>query len=350
MATDHKFRQVNGEQVLVTGGTGFIAQHCILALLAAGYRVRTTLRTLSRRDEVLGNLKTGGAEPGDRLSFVTADLSNDSGWAEAAADCTYVLHGASPTPSGTYASDEEWIRPAVDGNLRVLRAAREAKVKRVVLTSAFGTIGVGHKPRTKPFDETDWSDLNGNVAPYQRSKTLSERAAWDFIAREGNGLELSSVNPVAVMGPVLGPDYSHSIRMIKNMLDGQPGNPKLNSCFVDVRDVADLHLRAMTDPAANGERFLATSGESMWMKDVAELLKRRMGKHAEKVSTRVLPNTFIRAVALTNMAMKGIVPLLGVNLNATGEKARRVLGWSPRSPEDAIIASAESLVRLGLVS
>lgn len=338
------------EQVLVTGGTGFIAQHCILALLAAGYSVKTTLRTLSRKDEILSNLKTGGAESGDLLSFVTADLNNDSGWAEAAAGCAYVLHGASPTPSGTYASDDEWIKPAVDGNLRVLHAARDAKVKRVVLTSAFGAIGVGHKPRTKPFDENDWSDLNGNVAPYQRSKTLSERAAWDFIAREGNGLELSSVNPVAVMGPVLGPDYSHSIRMIKNMLDGQPGNPKLNSCFVDVRDVADLHLRAMVDPTANGERFLATSGESMWMKDVAALLKERMGKHAEKVSTRVLPNTFIRAVALTNMAMKGIVPLLGVNLNATGEKARRVLGWSPRAPEDAIIAAGESLVRLGLVS
>ncbi|HTS47988.1 MAG TPA: aldehyde reductase [Bryobacteraceae bacterium] len=337
------------ELVLVTGGTGFIAQHCILAVLGAGYRVRTTVRTISREDEVRSNLRTGGTEPGDRLSFATADLGADSSWTEAVAGCAYVLHGASPTPSGTYASDEDWIRPAVDGNLRVLRAARQAKVKRVVLTSAFGAIGVGHKPRTKPFDETDWSDLNGDVAPYQRSKTLSERAAWDFVAREGGGLELSAVNPVAVMGPVLGPDYSHSIRMIKNMLDGQPGNPKINSCFVDVRDVADLHLRAMRDPAAAGERFLATSGESLWMVQVAELLKRRMGKHAEKVSTRELPNTFIRAAALTSMTMKGLVPLLGVNLNATAEKARRVLGWAPRSPEEAILASAESLVRLGLV-
>jgi dihydroflavonol-4-reductase len=342
--------EMNEEQVFVTGGTGFIAQHCILALLGAGYCVRTTVRDISRQDEVRSNLRTGGGEPGDRLSFVVADLGGDAGWTEAVAGCAYVLHGASPTPSGTYASDEEWIRPAVDGNLRVLRAARKAKVKRVVLTSAFGAIGVGHKPRTKPFDETDWSDLNGNVAPYQRSKTLSERAAWDFVAREGEGLELSAVNPVAVMGPVLGPDYSHSIRMIKNMLDGQPGNPKLNSCFVDVQDVADLHLRAMTSPAAKGERFLATSGESLWMVQVAELLKRRMGKHAEKVSTRELPNAFIRAAALTSMAMKGLVPLLGVNLNATAEKARRCLGWAPRSPEEAILASAESLVRLGLLS
>jgi dihydroflavonol-4-reductase len=341
---------VNETQVLVTGGTGFIAQHCMLALLAAGYRMRTTVRTLARKDEVLSNLRTGGAEPGDRLSFVTADLSADDGWTEAVAGCAYVVHGASPTPSGTYASEEEWIRPAVDGNLRVLRAARQAGVKRVVLTSAFGAVGVGHKPRSEPFNESDWSDLTGDVAPYQRSKTLAERAAWDFIAREGGGLELSAVNPVAVMGPVLGPDYSHSIRMIKNMLDGQPGNPKINSCFVDVRDVASLHLLAMTDPAAKGERFLATSGESLWVVQVAELLKSRMGKHAEKVSTRELPNAFIRAAALTSMAMKGIVPLLGVNLNATNEKARRVLGWSPRPPEAAIVASAESLVRLGLVN
>jgi dihydroflavonol-4-reductase len=280
---------------------------------------------------------------------VLADLSADEGWTEAASGCSYVLHGASPTPSGSYASDEEWIRPAVDGNLRVLRAARQAGVKRVVLTSAFGAIGVGHQPRTEPFDETDWSDLTGNVAPYQRSKTLSEHAAWDFLAREGEGLELSAVNPVAVMGPVLGPDYSHSIRMIKNMLDGQPGNPKLNSCFVDVRDVADLHLRAMTNPSANGQRFLATAGESLWMVQVAELLKRRLGKHARKVSTHELPNAFIRVAALTSMTMKGIVPLLGVNLNATGEKAQRVLGWSPRSPEEAIVASAESLLKIGAV-
>ncbi len=177
---------MNNELVLVTGGTGFIAQHCMLALLNAGYRVRTTIRSPSREAEVRGNLKVGGAEPGDRLSFVTADLSADRGWAEAAAGCHFVMHGASPTPSGDQVREEDWIRPAVDGNLRVLRAARDAGVKRVVLTSAFGAIGVGHKPSyRRPFSETDWSDLTGNVAPYQKSKTLSERAAWDFIAQEG---------------------------------------------------------------------------------------------------------------------------------------------------------------------
>jgi dihydroflavonol-4-reductase len=338
------------ELVLVTGGSGFIAQYCILSLLDRGYRVRTTLRSLSRRQDVLDNLKTGGAEPGDRLSFLVANLMSDTGWAEAAAGCTYVLHGASPTPSGDQIREEDWVRPAVDGNLRVLRAARDAGVKRVVLTSAFGAVGVGHAAsHRRPFDDADWSDLDGDVAPYQRSKTLAERASWDFIAREGDGLELAAVNPTTVLGPALGPDYSHSIRLIKTMMDGQPGCPRINTCVVDVRDVADLHLRAMTDPAANGERFLAASGGSLWLAEIARTLKERMGPAAAKVSTRVLPNWFIHIVALFNPAMRGILPQLGVDMNASGDKAKRLLGWAPRSREDAIIATAESLVRLGLV-
>ncbi|APR37582.1 epimerase [Paraburkholderia sp. SOS3] len=337
-------------QVLVTGGTGFIAQHCMLALLNDGYRVRTTVRSLAREAEVRANLRTGGVEAGERLSFVAADLGRDDGWAEAAAGCTYVMHGASPTPTGNQTSDEEWTRPAVDGNVRVLRAARDAGVRRVVLTSAFGAICAGHGPMTRPFNETDWSDLTSkHVWPYQKSKTLSERAAWDFVAREGQGLELSAINPVTVLGPVLGADYSHSIRLIKNILEGQPGNPKLNSGFVDVRDVADLHLRAMTHEAARGERFLAIAGESMWLADLAGVLKQRMGPLADKVSTRVLPNAVVRLGALKDPALRGAVPLLGLVLNATSEKAMRLLGWSPRSREDAIVATAESLARLGLL-
>ncbi len=336
--------------VLVTGGTGFIAQHCILALLARGYRVRTTVRSLAREAEVREHLKAGGAEPGDRLSFVAADLGADDGWAEAAAGCTYVMHGASPTPTGHQTSEDDWIRPAVDGNLRVLRAARDAGVRRVVLTSAFGAICAGHGPMTRPFNETDWSDLtNKNVWPYQKSKTLSERAAWDFVGREGAGLELCAINPVAVLGPVLGADYSHSIRLIKSLMDGQPGNPKINCGFVDVRDVADLHLRAMTHEAAKGERFLAIAGESMWLTDVARVLKERMGPVARRVSTRTLPNWLVRLGAFKDPALKGSVPLLGLNLNATSEKAIRLLGWAPRPREEAIVATAESLVRFGLL-
>lgn len=338
------------DTVLVTGGTGFIAQHCILALLAADYRVRTTVRSLGRDEEVRANLQTGGAEPGDRLSFIAANLNADDGWAEAATGCAYVFHGASPTPSGEQVSEDDWVRSAVDGNLRVLRAARDAGARRVVLTSAFGAIGAGHKPLGRAFVETDWTDLTGDVAPYQKSKTLAERASWEFIAREGGGLELASVNPTMVLGPALGPDYSHSIRTIKQMLEGQLGYPKIKTCVVDVRDVADLHLRAMRDPAANGERFLATSGESLWLADIAKLLKARLGAAADKVSTRTLPNLLVRSMAMTNAAMKGLVPLLGSDLNASGEKARKLLGWTPRSREEAILASAESLIRLGLVN
>jgi nucleoside-diphosphate-sugar epimerase len=338
------------ELVLVTGGTGFIAQHCILALLRDGYQVRTTVRSLAREAEVREQLREGGIDAGERLSFVVADLSQDRGWAEAVAGCRYVIHGASPTPTGAQTSEEEWVRPAVDGNLRVLRAARDAGVKRVVLTSAFGAICAGHGQMTRPFDETDWSDLSSrNVWLYQKSKTLSERAAWDFIAREGQGLELSAVNPVAVLGPVLGADFSHSIRLVKGLLAGQPGSPKINCGFVDVRDVADLHVLAMTHDAARGERFIATAGDSLWLGDVARVLKERMGAVAAKVSTRVLPNWVVLLGALKDPALKGSVPLLGLRMNASNAKARKLLGWSPRPAEEAIVATARSLDKLGLL-
>ncbi|MBB4865735.1 nucleoside-diphosphate-sugar epimerase [Pseudomonas nitritireducens] len=339
------------ETVLVTGGTGFIAQHCILALLRGGYRVRATVRSLAREDEVRANLREGGIDAGERLSFVVANLEQDQGWAEAVGGCRYVLHGASPTPTGLHANEDDWVRPAVEGNLRVLRAARDAGVRRVVLTSAFGAICAGHGEIGRPFDENDWSDLSASdVWLYQKSKTLSERAAWDFIAREGQGLELSVVNPVAVLGPVLGPDYSHSIRLIRNLLAGQPGSPKINCGFVDARDVADLHLLAMTHAAARGERFIATAGDSLWLGEVARLLKERMGPVAAKVSTRVLPNWVVRLGALKDPALKGSVPLLGRTLNSTSAKARRLLGWSPRPAEEAIVATARSLDRLGLLA
>ena len=337
------------EIVLVTGGTGFVASHCIVQLLNAGYQVRTTLRSLTREPDVRAMLKQGGVDAGERLSFVAADLSADAGWADAVAGCTYVLHGASPTPSGSQTREVDWIQPAVDGVLRVLHASRDANVRRVVLTSAFGAVGMGHDAQTRPFDETDWTNLQGKVAPYQKSKTLSERAAWEFIAKEGRGLELSAINPTAILGPALGADYSHSIRIVKQMMDGLPGCPKINSGFVDVRDVADLHLRAMTNPAAKGERFIAIAGNSLWMLDVAQVLKRRMGRAAAKVPTRELPNWVIRVLALFNPAMKNLIPFLGVVMNATSQKATRLLGWSPRTHEEAIVATAESLLKLGLV-
>ncbi len=337
--------------VLVTGGSGFIGSHCILQLLAAGHRVRTTVRSLKREGEVRALLKQGRAEPGARLSFIAADLEKDAGWPEAVAGCEYVLHVASPFPANVPKHEDELIVPAREGALRVLRAARNAGIKRVVLTSSFAAVGYGHKPQATPFNETDWTDLNGgDVYPYVKSKTLAERAAWDYIAKEGGKLELSVVNPVAVFGPVLGPDYSTSILLIQRLLDGNlPGCPQLSFGVVDVRDVADLHVRAMTDPAAKGERFIAVAGDFMSVRDIAMVLKERVGALAKRVPTRQLPNWLVRVAALRDPTVRQFTRELGKKKNATSEKARRLMGWAPRSNEEAIVATAESLVRLGLL-
>ena len=337
--------------VLVTGGSGFIGSHCILQLLAAGHQVRTTVRSLKRESDVRALLKQGGAEPGERLSFFVADLENDAGWPEAVAGCDYVLHVASPFPPNIPRHEDELIVPAREGALRVLRAARDAGVKRVVLTSSFAAIGYGHAPQTAPFDETSWTNPDGaDVTAYVKSKTLAERAAWDFIAREGGALELSVVNPVGVFGPVLGPDYSTSILLVQRMMDGaMPGCPQLYFGAVDVRDVADLHLRAMTHPAARGERFLAVAGDFLSVLGIAKVLKARMGAAAKRVPTRQLPNWLVRIAALRDPAVKQILPELGTFKNGSNEKARRVLGWTPRSNEEALVATAESLLRLGLL-
>jgi nucleoside-diphosphate-sugar epimerase len=337
--------------VLVTGGSGFIGSHSILQLLAAGHRVRTTVRSLKREGDVRAMLREGGADPGDRLSFFVADLESDAGWSEAVAGSEYVLHVASPFPAGIPKNEDELIVPAREGALRVLRASRAAGVKRVVLTSSFAAIGYGHAPQSAPFDETSWTDASGDdVRAYVKSKTLAERAAWDYVASEGGALELSVVNPVGVFGPVLAPDYSTSILIVQRMMDGaMPGCPRLHFGVVDVRDVADLHIRAMTDPAAKGERFLAVAGDFMSMLDIAKVLKSRMAASAKRVPTRQVPNWMVRLASLRDPAVRQILPELGKTRNATSEKARRLLGWAPRSNEEAIVATAESLVRLGLL-
>ncbi|MGA9255703.1 MAG: aldehyde reductase [Candidatus Sulfotelmatobacter sp.] len=335
----------------MTGGSGFIGSHSILQLLAAGHQVTTTVRTLKREGDVRAMLKQGGAEPGNRLSFIVADLENDTGWPEGVAGCDYVLHVASPFPPNIPKHEDELIVPAREGTLRVLRASRDAGVKRVVLTSSFAAIGYGHRPQSAPFNETNWTDPNGeDVTAYVKSKTLAERAAWDFIANEGGNLELSVINPVGVFGPVLGPDYSTSVLLVQRLMDGaMPGVPRLYFGAVDVRDVADLHIRAMTNPAAKGERFLAVAGDFMSILDIAKVLKNRMGASAKRVPTHQLPDWLVRIAALRDPAVRQILPELGKTKNATNEKAKRMLGWAPRSNEEAVVATAESLVRLGLL-
>jgi nucleoside-diphosphate-sugar epimerase len=342
---------MSGELVLVTGGSGFIGAHCILQLLSAGYRVRASVRNLQRESDVRAMLKVGGADPGATLSFAAADLLSDAGWPAAVSGCDFVLHVASPLPLQVPKHEDDLIVPAREGTLRVLRTARDAKVKRVVLTSSFAAIGYGQKNPNQTFTEASWTDPNGDdVSAYPKSKTLAERAAWDFLAKEGGALELTTVNPVGVFGPVLGPDYSTSIQIVSRLMDGKiPACPRLTFGVVDVRDVADLHLRAMTHPAAKGERFLAVSGDFMTILQIAQVLKSRMGAAAKRVPTRELPDWILRLIAKFDPSLGQVVPELGRRKNGTSEKARRVLNWSPRSREEALIATAESLVRLGLL-
>ncbi|MGJ5046658.1 SDR family oxidoreductase [Bradyrhizobium oligotrophicum] len=338
-------------EVLVTGGSGFIGAHAVLQLLAAGHRVRATLRDLDRRSEVLAMLRRGGAVDTGPLSFHAADLTRDEGWLAAVDGCDYVLHIASPLPASVPKDETELIVPAREGTLRVLRAARDAGARRVVVTSSFAAIGYGHGARRRPFDETDWSRLDGpGIQPYPKSKTLAERAAWEFIAREGGALELATINPVAVLGPVLGPDFSTSIAMVQALLAGQaPAVPRISFGLVDVRDVADLHLRAMTDPAAKGERFLAMAGRSVSLLEIAQVLRARMGAAGRRVPRRELPDWLARLLGLAVPQLRAVRPLLGRYCEASADKARRLLGWSPRSNEDAIVATAESLLELGIV-
>ncbi|MDR3416506.1 MAG: aldehyde reductase [Nevskia sp.] len=334
--------------VLVTGGSGFIGGHCILQLLAAGHEVRTTVRNLQREAEVRAVLDKAGADTKERLRFFAADLENDKGWAEAVAGCEYVLHVASPFPPGVPKDENELIVPAREGALRALRASRDAGVKRVVLTSSFAAIGYGRDiPKPTPYDETDWTDpVGADVSPYVKSKTLAERAAWDFMAKEGRGMELAVVNPVAVLGPVLSRDLSTSILIVQRMMKGMPGVPNLYFGVVDVRDVADLHLRAMVHPAAKGERFLAVAGDFMSMLQIAQVLRSRLGAAGRKAPTRQLPDWLVRLASMFDPAVKLALPELGKPKNGTNAKARRLLGWEPRSNEEAVVAAAQSLVQI----
>ncbi len=334
--------------VLVTGGTGFVGSHCIVQLLAAGHQVRTTIRDASRKAEVAEMLIKEGVTS-DLLSFFIADLERDSGWEAATAGCDYVLHVASPFPLGNPKHENDLIIPAREGTFRVLKAARSAAVKRVVLTSSFAAVGYGHKPQVGPFNEGNWTDLSGkDVQPYIKSKTLAERAAWDFC--EEKALELAVINPVGVFGPVLGPKLSASLALIQRMLSGgMPVCPRIYFGLVDVRDLADLHIRAMTHPAAAGQRFIAVAGECLSMYEVSKVLRARMGKSARRCPQFQMPDWILRLLAVTNPAVKAMVPQIGKIRRATSEKAQRLLDWRPRPNDEIIVATGESLLRFGLI-
>lgn len=340
---------MGGELVLVTGGSGFLGAHCIAQLLHDGYRVRTTVRSPDREPDVVALLRRAGVGPEARVAFAAANLTDDAGWAAAMEDVAFVLHTASPFPSVQPRNPDELIVPARDGALRALKAAREAGVRRVVLTSSFAAIGYGRPVPDRPYTEEDWTDPEANVSPYVKSKTLAERAAWDFIAGAG-GMKLAVVNPVGIFGPVLGPKLSSSIEIVQRFMSGAlPAVPKVSTGVVDVRDVAALHVLAMTSPAAAGQRFLASAGDAMSLPEMAGVLHARLGTAAAKVPTRVMPDVVARIGGWFNKQLaEDVVPRLGRVKHLSNAKARATLGWEPRSNEEALIATAESLVDLRL--
>jgi nucleoside-diphosphate-sugar epimerase len=329
--------------VLVTGGSGFLGSWCVIELLRRGHRVRTTVRDLGREAEVRAAIAPE-VDPGESLTFFAADLLRDEGWDQAVEGCDHVLHVASPFPPAQPKDPDELIVPARDGTLRVLRAALEGGVERIVITSSVAAVAGSGKPISEKRTEDDWTDLaNDELSPYVRSKTVAERAAWDLARDEGAEDRVAVVNPGAILGPVLSEDRSFSLQVIERLLKGMPGIPRIGFSFVDVRDVADLEIRAMESPAAGGHRYIATD-EFMWMAEVAEALREELGSDAARVPSRSVPNLVVKAMALFDPGVRGIVGQLGRKVQYSSERARSELGWSPRSSRESAVDTARSMI------
>ncbi len=338
-----------GETVLVSGGSGYIGGWCVASLLQRGYVVRTTVRDLSKEAAVRASLGKI-TDPGNRLSFHAANLTADDGWDAAVDGCDYVLHVASPLGVADPKDPNDLIVPAREGAKRAVGAAIKAGVKRVVLTSSVAATSKSEIAGDWISDETVWTDPAGpKVSAYAQSKTLAERAAWDLIHSSSTKTTLATVNPALVLGPVTSGDYSESVQVVERLLSGRvPGIPRLGFNVVDVRDVADLHIRAMTDPHAAGERFIAAANYA-WMGDLAELLRAQLGAGAAKVPTRKVPDFVLRLASLFDKDLGAVTPSLGRKHDFSSEKAQRMLGWKPRALDETILDCANSLIANGLV-
>ncbi|SHH63321.1 SDR family oxidoreductase [Clostridium intestinale] len=338
--------------VLVTGGTGFVGTHIIFQLLQRGYNVKTTIRSLSSKSKVIDTLKFNGLTTFDNLTFVEADLSKDDNWDVAMEGCNYVLSVASPVFFNIPKDENEVIRPAVEGIIRVLKAARNAGVKRVVMTSNFGAVGFSNKNSNITTTEEDWTNPNEKgLSAYEKSKLLAERAAWDFIKKDGGSLEFTTINPVAILGPSLSDHISGSFGLIEHLLNGSmKAIPNIPLNIVDVRDVADLHIRAMTNQKANGERFIASADGQISMPEIAALIKNKKPDIAKNISTKTVPNWIIYLAALFNKQAKEAALLLRMSRNVSNTKAKKTLDWKPLSTnEEIILASLDSMVKYKLI-
>jgi dihydroflavonol-4-reductase len=340
------------ELVLVTGAYGYIASQCVLQLLAHGYRVRGTLRKLVAHEPGVRRIVAQAGAANDQLELVQADLEADQGWEQAVQGCAYVLHVASPVGVGVSRGQaESLVRPAREGTLRVLKAAAAAGVRRLVLTSSLAAVLEGHKDYQRVFDEKDWTELEGNLRPYALSKTLAERAAWDFVNQLGpeSSLELAVINPANVFGPILDPRHTLSVELIIRMLRrAYPGCARIHWMLADVRDVAAAHLLAMTSPAAAGERFCCLS-DCLWMDEIARILNKHFSSRGYHVPERLLPDGLIRLVTLFDPKARELLPSLGLKWQISNRKLVALLGWQPRPTEDILVDTAESLIRFGLV-
>jgi nucleoside-diphosphate-sugar epimerase len=335
---------------MVSGAGGFIAMHCILQLLQQGYRVRGTLRNLAREGQLRKTLAEH-VDADDRLEFARADLLEDDGWQAALSGCDYVLHVASPFPAAAPKHEDDLIIPARDGALRVLRAAVAGNVKRVVLTSSMVAILDGHEPGHRNFDEKDWSNLDGKIGAYAKSKTLAERAAWDFIENlEGaSPLELAVINPSFVMGPYLGGDLATSGELISKLMRREvPGVPRIRWFIVDVRDVAAAHIAAMTIPEAAGQRFCC-SAHTCSTQEIALILERHFASRGYRIPTREVPDFVVRLVAVFDKTVRLTVDALGKEDTVFTKRIEKTLNWQPRPLEETIVEMAESMIREGMV-
>lgn len=335
--------------VLVTGGSGYIGGWCVIGLLQQGYTVRTTVRDLSREAAVRANLGKV-VDAGDRLSFHAANLTADQGWDAAAQGCDYVLHVASPLGVAEPKDPNELIVPARDGALRALNAAIKAGAKRVVMTSSVAATSPPDGTGDSVSDENVWTDPTGRgVSAYSQSKTIAEKAAWELISTSNAPTTLATVNPALVLGPVLSGDYSESVQVVERLMSGRvPGLPRLGFNIVDVRDVADLHIRAMTAPDAAGQRFIA-AGAFAWMAELAAILKANLGAEAGKVPTRKVPDFVLRLAGLFDKDLASVTGSLGQKHDYSSAKAQDRLGWRPRPLNDTVLDCAKSLVANGLV-
>jgi dihydroflavonol-4-reductase len=334
------------DTVFVSGGSGYIAGFLIRQLVGEGWRVHTTLRDLARE----GALRQLLAVDDSRLKCFAADLSHDAGWAEAMAGCSHAAHLASPVPTRVPKDADELIVPARDGALRALRAAQAAGVRRFVMTSSVAAIAYGRGGGVHHFTEADWTDPGRpGLTPYIRSKTIAERAARDWVAQQGGDIEFCSINPSVVLGPVWSADYSASVVIVKRLLDGSMrACPDIGFGVVDVRDVADLHVRALKAPGLAGERFIA-SGPFLKLRELCDVLRAQLGPAAQKVPTRNVPDWLVRLAAMFNPLARAVVGELGSVRHQDASHAKAVLGWTPRPAQQSIADSARSLIDLGIV-